>query len=416
MKITKKDNEDKIRKQCRKFIYEEVVIRGQDLLITAVQKKFKDTNYTPRMAKRDVEFFESFGCQIKLTIERKKPDRTRFEFFGGQHDDDDDSRERVNFEEKELVAKCAAGLICGLSQDKETALKLRPQWMDVKQIRDAFDETANYGTQDGEADTMLTKIRTALYHIEEKITGRNGERHLIDSSEKIFKILEMSQATRKAEHDRLKQMLHLFWQETNRLVAIDSGTTNLFIAKQLALLRFPLAGSHLASLSVCTNSRRIFEVLGPKLVQVKCIMIGGQQKFRTPTVAGAMAELFLRASSILQFGMCILGASRIDFDRFMACSDSQEEASMKTLLMDKSSIRVVCVDSSKLQSRPGRESYRFASLDPDHIHLVVTNQPLAKSKGVDFDAFNKSVTTIQARGVPVLIAPSEGVVGHYPFG
>jgi len=104
--------------------------------------------------------------------------------------------------------------------------------------------------------------------------------------------------------------------------------------------------------------------------------------------------------------MCILGATKVDVERFVVCSDSQEEASMKHLFMEKSSLRIICVDHGKLQTGPGREGYKFASIDPNHIDLIITNSPTLGRIGGDDDAgsFQAKVAAIERRGVPVLVA------------
>jgi DeoR/GlpR family transcriptional regulator of sugar metabolism len=85
----------------------------------------------------------------------------------------------------------------------------------------------------------------------------------------------------------------------SRLIAIDSGTTNIILSRFLKKSPIPLQGSSLCSLTVCTNSRRIFEELGPSEVWIKSIIIGGQQMFRSPTIAGAISRLVQRMEAPL---------------------------------------------------------------------------------------------------------------------
>ena len=196
------------------------------------------------------------------------------------------------------------------------------------------------------------------------------------------------------------------------MVALDAGTTNTLVAEHLQELSLPIPKSSLCSLTVCTNSRKIFQLLGPPGYSVKCIIIGGQQKFHSGVIAGAMAELFLRTASILQFGMCVLGATKVDVERFVVCSDSQEEAGMKNLFMEKSSLRVICVDNGKLQVGPGREGYTFAAIDPAHIDLIITNSPFPRRRESQPDepSFKTKIANIEARGVPVLVATGPGTL------
>ncbi len=88
--------------------------------------------------------------------------------------------------------------------------------------------------------------------------------------------------------------LRTFWSEPCRMVALDAGTTNLLVARCLRELRLTVPGSSLTSLTVCTNYRRIFELLGPPEVSVKCTVVGGQQKFHSGAISGAMAVAGVR--------------------------------------------------------------------------------------------------------------------------
>jgi hypothetical protein len=115
--------------------------------------------------------------------------------------------------------------------------------------------------------------------------------------------------------------------------------------------------------------------------------------------------------------MCILGSTRIDIDKFAICSDSQEESSIKNLLMERSSLRIICVDNHKLQSGPGRAGYRFASVDPEHVDLFITNSPLKQGgKKEEYDNFLYRVQLIEARGVPILVATSPKTYPYPPGG
>ena len=82
--------------------------------------------------------------------------------------------------------------------------------------------------------------------------------------------------------------------------------------------------------------------------------------------------------------------------------------------MERSSLKIVAVDSSKLQAGLGRTGYKFASIDPAHVDLIVTNCPLKTrdaSEG-NVSAFYHFVEAIEARGVPVLVATSGDT---YPY-
>lgn len=411
--MSRKRNLDNEVNQRRHLIFRRVVLENRPLRLSALQTLLNDKSYNEQKALRDVEDFKAVGCLIELQPCAENSEEKHFVFTEGPHTDDDTWRERINGKGKELAARMAATIICGPSECIKK--HLLPTWMKNSDIDRALQESIGNAAVDRE---ITAKVRSVLLHLQEMVEFENGDQP-IGSTDTIVKLLNQSTL---AVGDRLKSLrlnLRKFWAEANRMVAIDSGTTNKMLARYLKELSFPLPGSPLCALSVCTNSRKIFEELGPPEVGVKCIIVGGQQKFRSPTVAGAMAELFLRTASILQFGLCILGSTKVDVERFAICSDSQEEASMKNLFMEKSSLRIVCVDDSKLQTGPGREGYKYASIDPNHIDLIITNSPFrtknqnsSKADIEKFKSFRTKVLAIEGRGVPVLVATSEETFGH----
>jgi DeoR/GlpR family transcriptional regulator of sugar metabolism len=356
--------------------------------------------YTPEMAKCDVEALRAVGCLVKLERCPDKPKEKRIVFLEGPHTDDDTIREGINPKGKDLVAGLTASVICGVARCKVEKELL--EWIRQPDVGKAADDVC--ATAGPEKD-LAERVRVVLGHLQSKLKNQSGPCALAPV-EAVVELLRRSQATLEAGQKALRTKLRTFWEEPFRMVAMDAGTTNLLVANRLRELHLPIPGSPLCSLTVCTNSRRIFEVLGPANVSVKCIVVGGQQKFHSGAIAGAMAEIFLRSATILQFGMCILGATKVDVDRFVVCSDSQEEAAMKNIFMEKSSLRVITVDNGKLQTGPGREGYRFASIDPSHIDLIITNSPF-ESEGEPEDgplSFKAKVASIEARGVPVLVA------------
>lgn len=395
----------------RQVIFRRVVLDNRPIRLSELPELLADPAYDESRAKTDVDEFRAVGCAIRLRPCTDNPDEKEFVFLEGQHTDDDTVREGINAVPKALVARVTAGIICGLAKTKEK--DLLPDWLLTDEVAKAL---RRLFLHNAESDLTLASVRSIVDQVAEKTRWSRGE-SVMDSAELILERLEQSKVAREDRVKTLKSNLKDHWAESNRLVALDSGTTNVMIARYLSQLRLPMPGSPLCSLSVCTNSRRIFEILGDSSVSIKTIIIGGQQKFRSPTIAGAMAELFLRTASILQFGMCILGATKIDVQRFAACSDSQEESSMKHLMMQKSSLRIIAADSSKFQSGPGREGYKFASLDPSHIDLIITNSPIRKvGKKVadeeEFAHFRNMVGAIESRGVPVLIGTSSSTFGH----
>jgi DeoR/GlpR family transcriptional regulator of sugar metabolism len=393
-------------KKHRQLIFRRVVLDNRPMTLKEMRELLRGERYTDEMARCDVDALRAVGCLVKLERCPDHPKEKQIVFLDGPHTDDDSIRAGINQQGKSLVARLTASLICGVAQCKEKKLLL--DWMKRPDAKKAVDDLCD--TAGPDADLAL-RLRVVLGHLQAKARNQTGPWSLAPVDE-LVELLRRSQATLEAGQKALRTKLRAYWEEPFRMVALDAGTTNLHIAERLSELHLPIPGSSLCSLTVCTNSRRIFVALGPPNVSVKCIMVGGQQKFHSGAIAGAMAELFLRTASILQFGMCVLGATKVDVERFVVCSDSQEEAEMKNLFMEKSSLRVITVDNGKLQTGPGREGYKFASIDPSHIDLIITNSPfLADREPEDGPlSFKDRVAAIEARGVPVLVATGPGTM------
>ena len=432
----------------RHLIFRQVVMENRPLKFEEMTE-FTGRTYTPKMAKDDCESFAKIGCMIKISGSAKKRDHKLY-YAEAAYTDYEASRENLNTLPKELVAGLAASLICGY-EDPTDQVPLIPSWLGNGKVPMLIQrlETARYGdypSTENELRAKVESILTSLHKIVKRydatqnvkmfdaktVTNRakagrvsvstDGDATDAKISADIL-LAELSRADRA--HDatlaKVAASLRGFWQEAHRMVAIDSGTTNIALARCLKQIQMPVPGSALCSLTICTNSRRIFEELGPADVPVKTIIVGGQQKHRSPTIAGAMAELFLRTATLLQFGICFVGATKVDVERLTLCSDSQEEASIKTLLLERSSLRIVCVDDSKLQVGPGREGYKFSSIDPRNIDLIITNSPLItranKSEASFREAgarFRRRVAAIRAQGVPVLVASRKNVTLPWP--
>jgi DeoR/GlpR family transcriptional regulator of sugar metabolism len=388
----------------RKLIFRWVVLDNRALPLKDVTKFLRecagkyDRDYDKESAQRDIDAFRDVGCELDLKPCQTDPQDHEIRFLEGPHLDNDVTREHIHETEKNLVAAMAASLVFGIPRQKESV----PRWLDTH-VAEAINSLRGSAIDE---KRVVALIRGSLKSILEK-------HNVNKASQDVLGLLKRGATLLTGRQDRLRKELISFWAETNRLVAIDSGTTNICLARYLKEQLIPVPGSQLCSLTVCTNSRRIFEVLGPSDVWVKTIIVGGQQMFRSPTIAGPMAEQFLRSASILQFGMCILGSTRIDMDKFAICSDSQEESSIKNLLMERSSLRIICVDNHKLQSGPGRAGYRFASITPEHVDLLITNGPLKQGRTKEeYENFLYHIQLIEARGVPVLVATSSKT---YPY-
>ena len=437
--MPRKRNFDQDHYQRRQFIFRRVVLDNRPTSIRELKELLNLENYDYKKhadkVKGDISEFKSVGCRITLRDSATPdPDDSAFVFEEGPHTDDDTVRENANQPEKALVAQLTASMICGIrgvEKDIQFWLpelsKLLEQWnrnrletqfwKSFKAEDSARSSHAHKIPVSDFDEDSVDQVRSVLLHLNSKLSLTSGHAAKGTAND-VLKLLQYTSDSLGRRFVTLRTNLYSFWAESSRMVAIDSGTTNILLARYLKATHIPIEGSELCSLTVCTNSRRIFEELGPSGVWIKTIIIGGQQLFRSPTIAGAMAEAFLRGVSILQFGMCVLGSTRIDLDRFAICSDSQEEASIKNLLMDRSSLRIVCVDNSKLQSGPGREGYRYASIDPKHIDLIITNSPFRTKNGkpVDegvYDLFAAQIHAIEARGVPVLVATSDETF-NYP--
>lgn len=385
----------------RQLIFRHVVLDNHPLRLQQVRDYLK-IGYDEDKAQTDIDAFAAVACFLQLQPSRTDPNDKEIVFLEGPHTDDDTVRETINVKEKQLVAHLAASLICSVQEDVQDSEV--PPWMQETSAKRALEEL--FARLNDERHTVKKVV--ALLETLKNDTQKQDDGVHLASTKEILKLLAHCNPMLGRQCENLKRRLFTFWAETSRLVAIDSGTTNIHLSRFLNKTHIPLIGSRLCSLTVCTNSRRIFEILGPSHVWVKSIVVGGQQMFRTPTIAGEMAENFLRSASI-QFGMCILGATRVDLDRYEVCSDSQEESSLKNLFMDRSSLRVICVDHSKLQSGPGRTGYRYASIDPRHIDLVLTNCPMARKTEAakeTYRTFMDNVEKIENRGIPVMVATS----------
>lgn len=233
-------------------------------------------------------------------------------------------------------------------------------------------------------------------------------------------------------YDRLVNDLIKKWRsmlrEQSRMVAIEAGTTLERLAQKLARLNTPVIGTDLVYLTVCTNSRIIFQTLGGSEVPIRTIVIGGQQRGKTQSIAGGLAEMFVRTASLLQFGCGIVGATSVDVETGYCYADSQEDAIMKGLLLSKSALRILVVDNNKLGAKLTGGGYAAFALDRKFIDLVVTNAPLLPEKLGTISASAKAhhlersksfeglVNTIIERGVPVLVATDPGQTSPFAFG
>ena len=235
----------------------------------------------------------------------------------------------------------------------------------------------------------------------------------------IGKLSFCGEAAKGTAH-RVQAKLKDYFSITSRTIALDDGTTNTLIAQALAKLTVPVASTKLNHLTVATNSRTIFNILGQETVQqIRAIIIGGQQRGRSTVIAGTLAEFFLRSATLLQFDATIVGAAGLSSSKGLVFSDSEEEAVIKGILFGKSSLRIIALDSAKLSFGSTSRGFSFCSLDPQFCDLVITNSPIAAAvykasspdplteQSLTIREFPRLIEEIEGRGIPVLIAYSQ---------
>ena len=194
-------------------------------------------------------------------------------------------------------------------------------------------------------------------------------------------------------HRQCETLLHalhsLVWSQTQRRVALDTGTTvEIFARDFLAKLELPCG--NLNRLHVCTNSRGIFNVLGDPSVPIKTIMVGGSQHPQTEAVVGWCAEKFLIATN-LTFSICFIGATAVDTKHFTLGADQDHDAGIKNEFLNRSEIRVVVADSSKWGDGTCSSYSPFSGINDGSISLIITDT-----------ITEEHMDRINSRGVPVL--------------
>lgn len=202
----------------------------------------------------------------------------------------------------------------------------------------------------------------------------------------------LSQTTPNAAHNAemiIRKLQDQAWRHLQRQIAIDSGTTNeVFCSEILASLVLPRPG--LNRLIVCTNSRAIFNILGVPGVPIKTIIVGGQQLFQTESIAGNLAEQFLKATN-LSFSISFIGATVVDLRNMILGGDYDADSSIKSELLSRSELRVVMADRSKFMTGSYAAYNRFAVIDPSVVDLIITDE-----------IESAHMTEINKKGVPVL--------------
>jgi DeoR/GlpR family transcriptional regulator of sugar metabolism len=328
----------------------------------------------PQAISDDIAFWNNLGVQLR-SVSATGPDADKRERWivdqGDPHVRSKDPRSTLHQHQKQAIADAAMGMICGFGYGDP----MQPQ-VDAQAVPSNFKDCYTWE----EIEAELTK------------RARAGG----------------ADAVAKHVCGRLQAM----YAEENRSLAFDAGTTNDRTIDYIAQLDLPTNFSRLAHLTVCTNSRGMFQKLGEPPVRTRVIMIGGEQRWRTEVVAGRLAELFIRSSGLLHFAITFVGATILDLTHYHVCSDSQEEAQLKSLLFERSALRVVCADSSKWQTHPMRTTFPFARLNPKQFDLIITSEPAppenpTKAEQAEYEqlraAFAEAIPKVESQGIPVFI-------------
>ncbi len=250
---------------------------------------------------------------------------------------------------------------------------------------------------------------------------------------KDIRIGMLDDVLKQADGADLRLKLKAFWRDGQRTIFVDAGTTMQTLAERyLQHLEIPLdgasfqfteeesaeekkaqegkttggqsdhknaaaeeakldasekeatrAGRSVNKIEVITNDRLIFNCLGDAKVQIKTIMIGGRQQFRSNSVAGLMAENFLKANDI-RAGMAIVSATGIYFNfekkKAFFYAENEHFASMKRQFLDRSTIRIIVADYSKFSDQERVTDVRICNVENNGIDLVLTDRVDAEVK------------------------------------
>lgn len=251
----------------------------------------------------------------------------------------------------------------------------------------------------GASDESIKAIRKAIAKLQGGLFNNVPSINQIDVTLRM-NAQEQGNAAAKAKEVYVK--LTRYWNEMYRIVAIDSSTTNDKTVNLLVELPIPVprALGRLCALSVASNSREAAFKIGAPNVAARVLIIGGEQVGGRPAIAGRLAEVFLRAAALYTFGIAFIGASHIDLRRDAVMAADVETASIKVLLCQKSILRVICVDHTKLGAASASSSYEVFSLSPEHVDLILVNRP---QQEVERPEFEKHVERIRSLGVPVYV-------------
>jgi len=369
-------------KQRRRYIVTKVRENGR-LSLEALTARYPNVAY--QSINDDVNFLQEIGLPFVI-IKKFITDRSDA-FEKGTKD-----RKSLNAYEKDLAADLAVSCILGIHEKGRDRIQFREE--------------------------------RAPYQLYEKHEILHSLQLLSDAFLGDSEVADRVKIVRHKWHEMLK--------ETSRMIVLDSGTTNEKLASKLAALAIPVRGTNLNYLTVATNSRLIFNEIGDPEVPIRSIVIGGQQSGRTSSISGAIAEQFLRTATLLHFGVGIIGATAISTEKGFCYADSQGEAVMKGLLLDRCSMRIIIADNSKLAKNPAGGGYAVCALDPNFVDLIITNAPIHPDKYDDVyehvtpaekelhkhecEKFSELVDDIiTTHKIPVLVATSKDMTIDFKY-
>ncbi len=388
---------------------------------------------TPSLTE-DLRFFNQLGIQIRLVDDPNSDFKVLIDATD-TYSDTAEFRERVRFREKSAIASVCLGLICGIPSPTNRDL------MHMKRlIKEADQKKEQLGDNEDGADwysfyrvlrskTTLAQQKTLADYLRETFPAEDPTWKLPPTTADILNAI--TAWNKDSLRDKSREVIYKieqFWKDMHRSVAIDAGTTNDALSRRLEKLSLPMKRGRLSRLTVCTNSRTIFQRIGVANVLIKTIVTGGEQLGQSDALAGYLAENFLKANNQMRFGMTMIGAGTVDPRTMNAYVEEAPIANMKALFLEKSVIRILAADHSKLLKRlSASANYPFSSIDPEYLDLIVTSSPLPVSElGVrsehaikehlaEVADFPEKISRLRER-VPVLVAKfdmhSEGCLSY----
>lgn len=278
--------------------------------------------YESNHANLDLKAIENVGYKLES---RKHERTTRVFWLGSRSQTVKQIREKVSLMRKEEIANLATSIVCGF---------------------------------EGKDDFIMYRLSAQNLLTEEEILGlfpRAGET--------------------RSEMLKLKQKLKAFWRSRIRTVALDSGTSTDAIANCISPLQSP--NHYFTHLNVWTNSRAIFQLLGQPHFDAKTVIIGGEQRYHSESISGELTKKCLEAWNP-RFGIAIVGATWIDIKKGRLEAYNDSEASLKSELLQRSSLRVVVADATKFDNEISGGGSAFTKILPKFVDLIITDSQPCK--------------------------------------